>query len=151
MNKRASLPTIVVVIIVVLGLALTSSVIKNINLMNMKPTIKSLSINPTFIIPSYSAKNSADILAIITNPTDIDFRGKIQFIYDTDCLTIWQNPKDVSVNSKSENSFITTVQGINWNLPEKCYKTQTIIVKLTNLNSTNIYDSKEIQLTLTKQ
>jgi hypothetical protein len=149
MQKKGATPVIVIIIIAVLVIALIGSGFYINDLLKTKPYIKEISTTPTFIIPTDNNKDSADIFFIIDNPTDIDFSGKIQFIFDQDCFNLWQN-EDIMINAKGENSFTRSINSDNYNIPNKCYKTHTIVAKLTNKNSTTIYSSKEFQLTITK-
>jgi len=151
MKKKGQAQVVLIVIIIILAIALLGSGIYINDLLKTKPHFEKVSVNPEFIIPNDNNRNSADVLFIINNPTNIDFRGRIQIIYDEDCFSVYGVDQDVEVGAKNKNSVTRTLTARNYNAPEKCFKTHQIVTKLSNVDGTTLYSSKDFQLTITER
>jgi len=117
------------------------------------PFFKDARAEPTFVVPNHEAKKSADIVYEISNPTNIDFAGKTNLVYDTECFTVYPPSQEVEIPAKDARGYSISITAQSTNrrgdLPDNCYKTQAILIDLTNEGGDILYDAKEIEITIT--
>lgn len=120
--------------------------------MNNNPKFLDIEIQPTQYITYYEYQNDEvnKIFYKIDNPTNLDFSGSVEFLYDDDCFNIYQNLQQVSVPAKSQQGFFKEIRLEGRNIPNKCFSTQTILLRMVNENKTIIYDTEEIKITIVK-
>ncbi len=153
MNKKGDTIKIVIIIVVALiALGVITGYFAS-NSSSKTPLLETVRVEPVSLTPNTITPEKATITFQINNPTLIDYSGKTEFVYDEDCLSTSQKYKDVFAKSQSKSAFqqIITIKSIDWNnnLPEKCYQTQSIFLRLEDNNSSRTYDTKEVTILIT--
>lgn len=119
------------------------------NLKN-KPLFKSAEAEPNFIIPNDQNKDQTTVIYEIYNPTLLDLSGQVEFLFDDDCLETYPDYQDVLVKSKDNQAFNKIFRSQERDLPDKCYQSQSVFLRLTDTNNSLLYDTKEIKILVTQ-
>lgn len=136
---------IILLILIVLG---GSGII----FINNNPRFMDVEVQPTQYITHYDYQNDEvnKIFYKINNPTNLDFSGSVEFLYDDDCFNIYQNLQQVSVSAKSQQGFFKEIRLDGREISNKCFSTQAILLRMINENKTIVYDTEEVKITIVK-
>jgi hypothetical protein len=108
---------------------------------------------PTFITPTNTQHNQLTLHYTIKNPTNMDFNGKVSYKYNEDCLSLINKQTSVPIPTGRDDAYSVTVSA---NMPyretydEKCYGTQNILLVLSNNEGTIVYDSQNVEISVTR-
>ncbi len=112
-----------------------------------KPFFKEVTLANNFVAVS----GDTALNFIISNPTQITFTGKVAFNYDTSCISITPQNKEVSVPNGGDIPFSVNVQiPNNYDPTNSCVGTKDIGLTLTDVNRNNL-DFKTVKLNIVKR
>lgn len=155
MNKKAGVEVIIIVAVVVTAAIILAFLFLHPSLNGKNsPFLETIQISPPAIISgsSSSTSNQATLSFEVNNPTVVDFSGKVEFVYDTDCLDTYYVTKNVFAQSQRKQAFsqIFNIKNSGYSsLPDKCFQQQSIFLKLEDSNNSRIYDTQEVKISIT--
>lgn len=115
----------------------------NIKVSN-NPYVKEAYAEPSYIDAS---SDTSKVIYTITNPSQIDFKGKIVPDFNKECFTFYPDSQQIEVKAGSDKAGILSVRK-NYNPKPECYKDQEIVLRLSNEGGSLIYNSKSLTIKL---
>jgi len=105
-----------------------------------KPYLTDISLDKTYL----SSGEAFRVGFKVKNPLDIAFKGGIEYRYNTQCLTLKNEIKDVEVQIKSEQAYFSDFKLETYNI-DKCIGLQQITIVLNDVQK-NIMDFETISI-----
>lgn len=105
MAKNDSNIWIILVIVVIFIVVVTGGLGVFWKIGGDKPVFENAYTDPSYLIPNNNENKEAKIIYEIHNPTLLDFIGKVEFLFDDDCLYMYEKNQQVSAKSKSNQAF----------------------------------------------
>ena len=111
------------------------------------------STNIPFLKPTDTQLNKIVLSHTVSNPMKYDFIGKITYKYNQDCITISPTETTLNVPIGKESADTITISPNYMRYPsydETCYGTQNILLVLSNSIGTTVYDSQNVEISVTR-